>query len=124
MLFGIQSWTHIKNEPAGIWLAFLHSAFLNVPPDGLTSITVPLDQLLHMYSYLCCLYFYLNPNIWYKSTWRPQYPVNCQTIINIPHSRLCLNFEKFYVPLACFTGYLIVSKLLLLLIFNMVDFYR
>ena len=42
----------------------------------------------------------------------------------IPHSRLCLNFEKFYVPLACFTGYLIVSKLLLLLIFNMVDFYR
>ena len=75
MLFGIQSWTHIKNEPAGIWLAFLQSALLNVPPDGLTSITVPLDQLLHMYSYLCCLYFYLNPNIWYKSTWRPQYPV-------------------------------------------------
>ena len=79
MLFGIQSWTHIKNEPAGIWLAFLHSAFLNVPPDGLTSITVPLDQLLHMYSYLCCLYFYLNPNIWYKCTWRPKYPTLDQT---------------------------------------------
>ena len=42
----------------------------------------------------------------------------------IPHSRPCLISEKFYVPLACFTGYLIVSKLLLLLIFNMVDFYR
>ena len=74
MLFGIQSWTHIKNEPAGIWLAFLHSAFLNVPPDGLTSITVPLDQLLHMYSYLCCSYFYLNPTYLVQMYLAPEIP--------------------------------------------------